>query len=203
MRTMSKRKGFNLTADKIKARKGFNLIEVATVLGVVGLVVGAIWVGASAVQERMKVADTVKTIILIYDRWEKLNPNPSSYLPDDTLLGDFFVTAGILPTNKKNLFNGNWQVASENQFGSMSIKISISGLTNSSCMGIASQIVGNKTMGDRMDRVSAAGANYLNSTYYASQAGWTDTPFPLTIDQIRAMCTNENNTLFLQINPTR
>lgn len=34
-----------------KSRRGFNLIEAAIVLGVVGLIIGGIWVAASAVQE--------------------------------------------------------------------------------------------------------------------------------------------------------
>ena len=35
-----------------KTRRGFNLIEAAIVLGVVGLVIGGIWVGAAALKQR-------------------------------------------------------------------------------------------------------------------------------------------------------
>lgn len=36
--------------DHLRLRLGFNLIEAAIVLGVVGLVIGGIWVAASAVR---------------------------------------------------------------------------------------------------------------------------------------------------------
>ena len=46
-------------------RKGFSLIEAAIVLGVVGIVIGAIWVAASAVMENIKVNKTVEGIFTI------------------------------------------------------------------------------------------------------------------------------------------
>lgn len=50
---------------KIKARRGFNLIEAAIVLGVVGLVIGGIWVAAAAVQSNMKKSDASRGLIQI------------------------------------------------------------------------------------------------------------------------------------------
>lgn len=47
-------------------RKGFNLVEAAIVLGVVGLVIGGIWVAASAVSENMKVKRLSEGLQLIY-----------------------------------------------------------------------------------------------------------------------------------------
>jgi len=38
---------------------GFNLIEAAIVLGVVGLIIGGIWVAASAVSESKRISDTL------------------------------------------------------------------------------------------------------------------------------------------------
>jgi len=40
-----------------RSRLGFNLIEAAIVLGVVGLVIGGIWIAASSVRQRMAVND--------------------------------------------------------------------------------------------------------------------------------------------------
>lgn len=44
---------------------GFNLIEAAIVLGLIGLVIGGIWVAASAVSENMRRADAGKGILSI------------------------------------------------------------------------------------------------------------------------------------------
>lgn len=54
-------------------KKGFNLIEAAIVLGVVGLVVGGIWVGAAAVSENWKVSQTVKATLSIIEGVRNLN----------------------------------------------------------------------------------------------------------------------------------
>ena len=48
-----------------KSRRGFNLIEAAIVLGVVGLVIGGIWVAAAAVQQNLREADASKGLIQI------------------------------------------------------------------------------------------------------------------------------------------
>jgi hypothetical protein len=46
--------------------RGFNLIEAAIVLGVVGLVIGGIWVAASAVQENLRTKRMQEGITSIY-----------------------------------------------------------------------------------------------------------------------------------------
>lgn len=48
-----------------KARRGFNLVEAAIVLGVVGLVIGGIWVAAAAVQANLRKSDASKGLIQI------------------------------------------------------------------------------------------------------------------------------------------
>jgi hypothetical protein len=47
------------------ARRGFNLVEAAIVLGVVGLVIGGIWMAASAVQKKLRLQKEVTGIITI------------------------------------------------------------------------------------------------------------------------------------------
>ncbi len=46
-------------------KRGFNLIESAIVLGVVGLVIGGIWVAAAAVNNNYKVSKTVSDLVLV------------------------------------------------------------------------------------------------------------------------------------------
>lgn len=47
----------------VRKKRGFNLIESAIVLGVVGLVIGGIWVAAAAVSEDRKVEEVVQGIL--------------------------------------------------------------------------------------------------------------------------------------------
>ena len=49
----------------LRGKGGFNLIESAIVLGVVGLVIGGIWVGAATMYENYKVNKTVEDLLVI------------------------------------------------------------------------------------------------------------------------------------------
>ena len=51
-----------------KKRRGFNLIESAIVLGVVGLVIGGIWVAADSVQQSQRINETSSGVIAICDQ---------------------------------------------------------------------------------------------------------------------------------------
>ncbi len=51
-----------------QGRKGFNLIESAIVLGVVGLVIGGIWVAAATVMKSYQINQTATALILTVNR---------------------------------------------------------------------------------------------------------------------------------------
>jgi hypothetical protein len=55
-------------------RRGFNLIEAAIVLGVIGLVIGGIWVAASDVSSKMRVNETAQGILKIVSAARPLLP---------------------------------------------------------------------------------------------------------------------------------
>ncbi len=46
------------------ARRGFSLIEAAIVLGVIGFVIGGIWVAAGAVMDRFKMSALMQGLVL-------------------------------------------------------------------------------------------------------------------------------------------
>jgi len=53
-------------------RRGFNLVEAAIVLGVVGLVIGGIWTAASSVAHNQKVNESKLLIGQVYDNLRRL-----------------------------------------------------------------------------------------------------------------------------------
>lgn len=58
-----------------KQRHGFNLVESAIVLGIVGLVIGGIWLAAAEINERMKIQRTIEQLASIVNCVrEKLEP---------------------------------------------------------------------------------------------------------------------------------
>lgn len=55
-------------------RKGFNLIEAALVLGIIGGIIGGIWVAASAVTESRKITQMAGDVLSICDRGGRVFP---------------------------------------------------------------------------------------------------------------------------------
>lgn len=58
---------------------GFNLIEAAIVLGVVGLVIGGIWVAAAAVMESNRQSQTLKDILTITENLRRRFSSPVGF----------------------------------------------------------------------------------------------------------------------------
>lgn len=83
--------------QKIKARRGFNLIEAAIVLGVVGLVIGGIWVAAAAVQSNMKKSDASRGLIQIVQNVRNLYYGQSPTATADITAN--LVSANAIPGN--------------------------------------------------------------------------------------------------------
>lgn len=75
-------------------KKGFNLIEAAIVLGVVELVIGGIWVAASAVREKMGVNNITKETMELYYNVLKIYPRP---IPDDYWQSADPITESMVP----------------------------------------------------------------------------------------------------------
>ncbi len=100
---------------KRAAQRGFNLIEAAIVLGVVGLVIGGIWVAAAAVQANLRKADASKGLIQIVQNTRNLYYGQSATATAD--ITSQLVSAKALPadfingTAGKNPFNGDVTVS--------------------------------------------------------------------------------------------
>ena len=62
---MEQGEGQRMEAVARRAKRGFNLIEAAIVLGVVGLVIGSIWVGARDVSQRNRANSFISDVGLI------------------------------------------------------------------------------------------------------------------------------------------
>lgn len=72
-------------------QKGFNLIEAAIVLGVVGLVIGGIWVAAAAVSENHKIKQATSGVLSIVENIRRLFhgnwPDVQTQLASDSPIG--------------------------------------------------------------------------------------------------------------------
>ena len=106
---------------KTRAKRGFNLVEAAIVLGVIGLVIGGIWVAAAAVQSNLRKSDASKGLIQIVQNVRNLyyGQSPSSTGAITTQL----INANAVPGN---FINGTTAVNPWNG----AVTVSIAGTSN-------------------------------------------------------------------------
>ncbi len=86
-----------------RKKRGFNLIEAAVVLGVVGLVIGGIWYAAASVQQSQRINNTAAGILQIADRARRLfsySDYPTTY-GTSTYVASTAAAAGIFPGDFK------------------------------------------------------------------------------------------------------
>lgn len=104
-----------VSVNSKRLRKGFSLIEAAIVLGIVGLVIGGIWVAASAVQTNLRESTASQGVLQIVNNVRNLYYG-QSLTATATITSDL-VSAGAIPgdllqgTNARNPWNGSITVA--------------------------------------------------------------------------------------------
>jgi len=85
-------------------QRGFNLIEAAIVLGVVGLVIGGIWVAASAVMAKQRQSETTRGVLQAIEMFRKswppgASPGAAGSTPGMGNYNAYAISAGIFPNN--------------------------------------------------------------------------------------------------------
>lgn len=68
------------------SEQGFNLIEAAIVLGVIGLVIGGIWIAAASVQRNNRRAEIQSTAIRLYEGFRVAWPRAFPFTPNCTII---------------------------------------------------------------------------------------------------------------------
>jgi competence protein ComGC len=77
--------------------RGFNLIEIAIVLGIAGLVIGGIWIAANAVQANIRKSDGSKGLVQIVQNTRNLFANQSPAV--DTDIVPELISARAIPAD--------------------------------------------------------------------------------------------------------
>src|SRR6185369_4823894 len=92
-----------MTAARPRKKTGFSLIEAAIVLAIVGLVIGGIWVAASAVATKMKISRTLVGLTFAVSQGQKKLPM-SMYTGSYVWIQGSGATMGIT----MNIFPKDW-----------------------------------------------------------------------------------------------
>ena len=131
--------------NQIRRKKGFSLIEAAIVLGIVGLVIGGIWVAASAVQTNLRESTASQGILQVVQNVRNLYYGQTvSATTTGTGLQTTLVSAGVFPgdmlqgSTPKNPWNGAVQInISDTSNGYFTVYFAT--IPQSSCIELISQ----------------------------------------------------------------
>ena len=128
-----------------KTRMGFNLIEAAIVLAVVGGVIGGIWVAASEVTEKSRQKTTLEMLTLCVNKMRMvLKQVPTHSYVDGASFNNLAVSIGALQESSNTAY-GPISIAYENDFGGRDFVLILHYLTQSACIAVVSFFSNNAT----------------------------------------------------------
>ena len=170
-----------------RARRGFNLIEAAIVLAVVGGVIGGVWVAASAVREGFKINKTIEIISLCASKMrEVLKQVPAYSYADGASLNNLAIGVSVLPSDSQGPF-GLLEITYETGFGGDDFAISVYGLKTAACVSIVRRFA------------NASNVNGLARVVFFPQYRQY-TSFPINVNTIDSECKLNTGKLVLQYN---
>lgn len=171
-----------------KARRGFTLTEAAIVLGIMGLILGAIWVAAAAVYKNLRVKTVSDQLLQIAQNVRSMHASQNTVDTSATLAT--WVRSGIFPkdlvngTSTIDVWGGQVQVeaASVNGTNGDGFVISFGAVPQDACIDF---IARNSGQGRDSGMVGVTGVAGDGSTAGASKS---DTTFPINATNALALC---------------
>lgn len=186
-----------------RSSKGFNLIEAAIVLGVVGLVIGGIWVAAAGVRENMKVTETVNGIFsTVKNIQNAISISDSVAIGNAVNINDTVLAIGAIPSNWfinwtfTTPFNGGFNFM--NYTNNARFDFDLYDVPKSACIKIAVRVT---TM--------AASVNSQGIGTYKDTLGWLNINgvgtgvFPVTLAWAESQCSLDTNNMSMTFGYSR
>ena len=159
-----------------RKKKGFNLIEAAVVLGVVGLVIGGIWVAAASVKERLRQTETTRIVVTAIDRMRAVLRDVPAYTYSDSYsLTNLAIASEAFPSNGRTPY-GDMVAEYETDYNGRSFSVAIYDIPPEACIRILIAIAGGASS-DNLNRVIV----------FPTYPGFF-TSFPIPMDQLVSQC---------------
>lgn len=187
-----------------RAKRGFSLIEAAIVLGVVGLVIGAIWTAAANMYESHKVNKTVEGVLEIVRNIQNLVSvsdalNIGVPITPSLIKADTFPKDWVQGNVVNHPFNGNTLIMNKGT----DFAVRLYEVPPSACVKLTVRLSSiGAMMGSRGDGSYARSSlGYIASTGTGSALYLSN--FPVSTTQARPFCGNMKATMEFGYNYTR
>jgi len=171
-------------ATRRSKRRGFTLTEIAIVLGIMGLILGAIWVAASAVYTNMRVSAQTRDIIALSQGVRQLYANQGVM---DAITTANLIQSGAVPSDMINgaVLTNEWggvttfTPATQINAAGDSFVIDVGSVPQTSCVGLLTDSsVGSNATGSGIYGLNArpqAGGIYTTIAAVGQTVNYTGT----------------------------
>lgn len=177
--------------QKLRKGRGFTLTEAAIVLGIVGLILGAIWVAAASVYDNLRVSKTSEQLLNMVQSIRSMHATQNTVTGiTEQLVG----SAGGIPSDMltkdgsgnvtfvRDIWNGLVDIAAyTHTTAGDSFSISFAAVPKRACMDL---LVRNTGVGRDTGLIGAAAA-----------AGDNSANFPITLSIADGICSTDSNTV--------
>lgn len=186
-------------------KRGFNLIEAAIVLGVVGLVVGGIWVAAANMYENYKTNKTVEGIFSTSRNIQNLiSIRDSEAIGHSVVITSALKDAGVFPKNwvdgdtVKSNFGGNIIVYNRIASGGNRFLILFDGISPKICVNMLFRVsaIGKKANLGWTNNKQAPGLGYVvvyPGGISSSIRSLDTSTLPVSMNVARTACSDQSN----------
>lgn len=134
------------------ARRGFTLTEIAIVLGIIGLILGAIWAAASAVYNNLRTSRAQQEILTVAQNIRAMYATQSTV--DANATTDTYINAGVFPSDAtvevpggskstKNPWGGKFDVVPGPSFNdNTTFSVVMEGIPINACITLSTSTTG-------------------------------------------------------------
>lgn len=163
--------------------RGFTLTEAAIVLGIVGLILGAIWVAAAAVYNNLRVTTTSNQLLQIVQSVRSMHATQQTV--DASISGLLVAKAGGMPKDMLRLNASGIPTAVEDVWGG---DVAIAAAASNGAFSVSFEDVPQGPCSDLLVRNTGSGRD--SGLIGAGNASATNTTFPLNISTAVGACAN-------------
>ena len=176
-------------------KRGFNLIEIAIVLAVIGLVIGGIYVAASSVTENQRKQKAQSQLLTLVQNFRAAYANQSwtssSAPTNKELYYSHVIPADIIPddTTSPNTFTGAFGTVAIGNGGATDFTVTLNSVPQSACIDLIAKNFGTAA------QVSQIGLTSIK----AGATGATAVTAPYSVTNATTACVAGTNVLVFQL----